>query len=179
MCCACDAWTAPGEFDQPKPSFKLMQAVVVSCHCTKIHGYGCCGGPDADSVAPAVFPSSHARGGHRLQGLVPAVCCAGVGPRRGGLGSQSTLFRAPSLMRHTIDALDNRGFANITGGPHGGFQMVLGRPPTLRAVGRFSAVVDWFSNRVRVDDAHSAVPSCCCLVDLGCMTEGGVLMHMF
>lgn len=36
------------------------------------------------------------------------------GPRRGGLGSQVTHFRAPVLMRHTIEALDTRGFSNIT-----------------------------------------------------------------
>lgn len=37
-----------------------------------------------------------------------------TGPRRGALGAQDTLFHAPGLMRHTIDAFDSRGFANIT-----------------------------------------------------------------
>jgi hypothetical protein len=37
-----------------------------------------------------------------------------TGPRKGGLGAQRTLFQAPNLMRHTIDASDTRGFANIT-----------------------------------------------------------------
>ena len=38
-----------------------------------------------------------------------------AGPRKGGLGAQHTLFQGPVLMRHTIDAYDSRGFANITG----------------------------------------------------------------
>ena len=38
-----------------------------------------------------------------------------TGPRRGALGAQHTLFAGPALMRHTIDAYDTRGFANITG----------------------------------------------------------------
>lgn len=37
-----------------------------------------------------------------------------TGPRKGALGPQATLFKAPALMRHTIEALDTRGFANIT-----------------------------------------------------------------
>jgi nitrite reductase/ring-hydroxylating ferredoxin subunit len=37
-----------------------------------------------------------------------------TGPRKGTLGAQHTLFSAPQLMRHTIDALDSKGFANIT-----------------------------------------------------------------
>ncbi|KAL4451506.1 hypothetical protein ABPG75_007168 [Micractinium tetrahymenae] len=37
-----------------------------------------------------------------------------TGPRKGGLGAQHTLFQGPVLMRHTIDAYDARGFANIT-----------------------------------------------------------------
>ena len=41
------------------------------------------------------------------------LCCAG--PRKGTLGAQHTLFQGPVLMRHTIDAYDTRGFANITG----------------------------------------------------------------
>ena len=37
-----------------------------------------------------------------------------TGPRKGGLGAQYTEFRGPNLMRHTIDATESRGFANIT-----------------------------------------------------------------
>ncbi|KAL3140600.1 hypothetical protein ABBQ32_005170 [Trebouxia sp. C0010 RCD-2024] len=36
------------------------------------------------------------------------------GPRRGQLGAQDTLFQAPCLMRHSIDAQDSKGFSNIT-----------------------------------------------------------------
>ena len=39
-----------------------------------------------------------------------------AGPRKGTLGAQHTVFQGPVLMRHTIDAYDTRGFANITGG---------------------------------------------------------------
>lgn len=44
----------------------------------------------------------------------PVHPLAFAGPRRGALGAQNTLFQAPGLMRHTIDAFDTRGFANIT-----------------------------------------------------------------
>lgn len=36
-----------------------------------------------------------------------------TGPRRGKLGAQNTIFTGP-LMRHTIDAYDTKGFANVT-----------------------------------------------------------------
>ncbi|DBB17840.1 TPA: hypothetical protein ACH3X3_002860 [Trebouxia sp. C0006] len=36
------------------------------------------------------------------------------GPRKGQLGAQDTLFGAPCLMRHTIDAQASKGFSNIT-----------------------------------------------------------------
>jgi hypothetical protein len=38
-----------------------------------------------------------------------------AGPRRGALGAQHTSFSGPVLMRHTIDAYESKGFANITG----------------------------------------------------------------
>ncbi|KAK9812641.1 hypothetical protein WJX72_001174 [[Myrmecia] bisecta] len=37
-----------------------------------------------------------------------------AGPRQGKLGRQTTLFKAPGLMRHTIDAWESKGFCNIT-----------------------------------------------------------------
>lgn len=57
-------------------------------------------------------PNLAARG-RCLNPRIPA--CLAAGPRRGGLGAQNTQFQAPVLMRHTIDAFDTRGFANITG----------------------------------------------------------------
>ncbi|KAL4424531.1 hypothetical protein ABPG77_010111 [Micractinium sp. CCAP 211/92] len=48
------------------------------------------------------------RGEYGFKGVWP------TGPRKGGLGAQHTLFQGPVLMRHTIDAYDTRGFANIT-----------------------------------------------------------------
>ena len=50
--------------------------------------------------------TERSRGGFR--GIWP------TGPRRGALGAQHTHFQGPSLMRHTIDAYDARGFANVT-----------------------------------------------------------------
>lgn len=37
-----------------------------------------------------------------------------TGPRKGNLGPQETLFQGPVLMRHTINALETKGFSNIT-----------------------------------------------------------------
>lgn len=48
------------------------------------------------------------RGPHGFKGVWT------TGPRKGGLGSQHTLFQGPVLMRHTIDAYEAKGFANIT-----------------------------------------------------------------
>ncbi|PSC75151.1 Pheophorbide a oxygenase [Micractinium conductrix] len=48
------------------------------------------------------------RGEYGFKGIWP------TGPRKGGLGAQLTLFQGPVLMRHTIDAYDTKGFANIT-----------------------------------------------------------------
>lgn len=37
-----------------------------------------------------------------------------AGPRQGELGTMTTKMRYPTLLRHTIDAYDTKGFANIT-----------------------------------------------------------------
>ncbi len=64
-------------------------------------------------------PLLRLQGGHASTELArcpgPSCLATPAGPRKGGLGAQHTLFQGPVLMRHTIDAYDTRGFANITG----------------------------------------------------------------
>lgn len=68
-----------------------------------------------------------------------------AGPRKGALGPQQTSFTGPGLMRHTIDAYDKRGFANITGG---------------RGAGAGWWGLSWEATRARLDIHGSVRPGC-------------------